>query len=225
MTTEQKQEQQVEIMRCMKEALSSGTDEDIARVFLSTKPKIVCYDLKEHECYLFEKDSCLYKQISLEELSLMLKNNVVKRIDEARKQMFNKMKDQMEDDDGVENTQKKLRPYDKLKNKLKTYQASLGVAKSFCELVYDKAFLDKLDQDTDTVNYLNGKINLKTGDFLPRTESDYVTLCLNYEYSAKINEVMNKKVRLYLKHICNDDEKMIEMNLKWFAYCLTGQTK
>jgi hypothetical protein len=53
---------------------------------------------------------------------------------------------------------------------------------------------------------------------------DYVSKCLNFEYTDVINPTVQKNINDLILQISNDNEELKEDNLKWFGYCLTGAT-
>jgi hypothetical protein len=74
------------------------------------------------------------------------------------------------------------------------------------------------------INFKNGQLNLKNGEFKSREKSDYVSRSLNYNYEISEDENIKSKVELILKRICNCDETLYSFALKWLAYCITGET-
>ena len=100
-----------------------------------------------------------------------------------------------------------------------------SVATLLCGTCYDKDFISKIDHDKTTINFKNGLLCLKTGEFRKRTRKDYVSKCLNYDYNEETNEKMKATILNLMLKICNDDNTVLEDNLRWFGYCLTGETK
>jgi hypothetical protein len=96
---------------------------------------------------------------------------------------------------------------------------------TLCEpLLQDEYFEDCLDYCPHTVNFKNGLVDLKTGKFRPRLYSDKVCKFLPFDYNSNCNNDLKKKIIKIVSNISNDDDKLIEFNLNWLGYCLTGDT-
>ena len=52
-----------------------------------------------------------------------------------------------------------------------------SVATLLCGTCYDKDFISKIDHEKTTINFKNGLLCLKTGEFRKRTRKDYVSKC------------------------------------------------
>lgn len=86
-------------------------------------------------------------------------------------------------------------------------------------------FDDKLDACRHVINFKNGLYDLKIGKFRNRNKEDYISKCLDYDYSDQVNIDIKNKIRQTLSQISNDDDELLEFNLNWLGYCLTGETK
>lgn len=84
-------------------------------------------------------------------------------------------------------------------------------------------FEDLADSCRHTVNFKNGVVNLKTGKFRQRTEKDFVTKCLSYDYNPKRYKEIEKKIKQILKQIFNDSAELLEEQLRFLAYLITGE--
>ena len=58
----------------------------------------------------------------------------------------------------------------------------MNCIKVLASKVYDKNFSSDLDKCRDTINFRNGIVCLKTGKFRKRTDKDYVSKILDYDY-------------------------------------------
>lgn len=99
-----------------------------------------------------------------------------------------------------------------------------SVKKLCMSLLENKKFESIVDGDRHTLNFKNGLYDMKQGLFRERTKTDYVSKCLDINYSDKINTDIKKEIMRIFKQISNDDEELLEFNLGWFGYCLTGET-
>jgi len=62
-------------------------------------------------------------------------------------------------------------------------------------------------------------------EFSERTEADFVTEYLNYDFQLKVNKDIKNEVVEVLKKICNSDEDDYEFITNFLAYCITSETK
>jgi len=101
--------------------------------------------------------------------------------------------------------------YSLLKNKLETIK---------CEIVFD------LGQDNHfKIHFKNGVYDLKEKKFSSRTETDFVTQILNYDYieAEEITEDTKNAVSGFFEKIQPDQDQR-NFTLSYLAYCLTGNT-
>ena len=91
----------------------------------------------------------------------------------------------------------------------------------------DFEFVEKLDSCREHLHFINGYLNLKTGEFQERTKNDsgsQASKCLPYNYSTNSTEDIKNKIIDILKKICNDNEEDYEFMMHWFGYLITGET-
>jgi len=68
-------------------------------------------------------------------------------------------------------------------------------------------------------------IDLKTGEFSERTQDDFVTEYLNYDFQLKSNKAIKKEVSDSLKRICNSNDDDYDFIMNFLSYCITSETK
>lgn len=91
--------------------------------------------------------------------------------------------------------------------------------------LYNKNFIDWINSNKSLLSFKNGVIDLKTGLFRKRTKEDYITSCLDFDYSDnKDNNLINKIYNDLLK-ISNNDKDLLNFHLSWLGYCMTDETK
>lgn len=101
--------------------------------------------------------------------------------------------------------------HDQVINLMKTYQKENGIGATF-------------DANKRVINFKNGILELDTGNFRDRTRDDYITKCLNYDYTEKYNkDIMKEIIDIYMK-VFNNDPYQVNTQLLWDAYCITGET-
>ena len=106
-------------------------------------------------------------------------------------------------------------------NELKTVIKQVNIAtknietttfiKNVLEQMISRSILSKEQQKKlntldNHLNFRNGKLNLKTSEFSERTENDFVTRYLNYDFQIKPNKSIKNEVTDILKKICNSDD-------------------
>ena len=73
------------------------------------------------------------------------------------------------------------------------------------------------------LNFKNGVLNLNTKEFRKRTQTDYVTKWLDWNYNPKANNILKKELLKFYKKIQPNPEQLKFM-LEWLAICLNGST-
>jgi hypothetical protein len=61
--------------------------------------------------------------------------------------------------------------------------------------------------------------------FSDRSEADFVTEYLNYDFQIKPNKAVKNEVVEVLKKICNSDDEDFDFITNFLAYCITSETK
>jgi len=121
-----------------------------------------------------------------------------------------------------------------LQSKKKSINSILDSASSnnklnnICSLVLqDLAYLDKnvkfdlCEKQLYNLHFKNGVYELDNKIFRKRTQSDYITKFLDWEYNAKVDEdIFNEIDNFYSK--LQPDEQQKKFSLEWMAYCLSG---
>ena len=89
--------------------------------------------------------------------------------------------------------------------------------------------IKKFDTQRHIINFQNGIMDLKTGEFRERTEEDYVLSTIPFDYVEESK--MEKKYWAIKDHVyetlfrvCNNSIETIEATLLFFGYCLTGES-
>jgi hypothetical protein len=62
-------------------------------------------------------------------------------------------------------------------------------------------------------------------EFSERTEDDFVTEYLNYDFQLKVNKEVKNEVIDVLKKICNSDDSDYDFITNFLSYCITSETK
>lgn len=80
------------------------------------------------------------------------------------------------------------------------------------------------DNCTYIFNFKNGLLDLRTGLFRPRTNNDYFTVALNYDYNENYDKDIFDNIEKIILQICNNDAVLAEQYKSWLGYCMTGKT-
>ncbi|AYV76838.1 MAG: DNA primase [Barrevirus sp.] len=95
----------------------------------------------------------------------------------------------------------------------------------YCQpLLENNKFEKIIDSDRHTLNFKNGIYNLRLGIFREREKNDFISKCLEIDYAEKVNVPIKTEILKILKQIANDDPQLLEFNLSYLGYCLTGET-
>jgi phage/plasmid-associated DNA primase len=102
--------------------------------------------------------------------------------------------------------------------------------KNILEQIISRSILSKEEQEKlqrldNYLNFRNGKLDLKTMQFSDRSEADFVTEYLNYDFQIKPNKAVKSEVVEVLKKICNSDDEDFDFITNFLAYCITSETK
>jgi phage/plasmid-associated DNA primase len=92
-------------------------------------------------------------------------------------------------------------------------------------LLLQNSFAFELDVETDVMNFHNGIINLRTGEFRDRDPAiDKYSKCLPYDYKPRdmIDESIVDEIKEVFLRICNNDPAYYEYIMTWIGYCMTG---
>ena len=101
---------------------------------------------------------------------------------------------------------------------------TLGICRYCPVLFLNDDFMKNLDFTKHIINFKNGKLNLKNGDFSKRTIIDHYSQCLNYDYDTDIDDKIVSHTRTIFYRICNCDETLYNFVMSFLGYCITGET-
>jgi len=171
--------------------------------------KVVCYEIEKSKMMYYNEITTLWTEIGINELSLKVSKTLRNYICEKMK-TITKYEDES---------------YNKLLKCLGNLTFVQCVAKLLCSNMYDSEFVSKLNADRTTINFTNGILNLETQTIRKRTIEDYVSKCLNFDYTDKVDETVTKSINDLIFKISNENDTLKQDNLKWLAYCMTGFTR
>ena len=112
----------------------------------------------------------------------------------------------------------------KSKNRVGNSKFASGIFDYCQELFINDDFMKTLDFTKHIINFKNGKLNLKNGEFSKRTITDIYSKCLNYDYNPDISNDIVAHIRNIFFRICNNDEELNNFVLSFLGYCITGET-
>ena len=193
----------------LQEAITMLTHSSVCDLYIKVSTiKIICYDIENLSMVYYNEETQLYTGIGIKGLAMKIREELREHLRNINITCY----------DNIQNSMK-------LRKNIENKNFIESVAEMVCGMRYEPKIISKMDANKSTVNFKNGILCLKTGKFRERTYKDYVSKCLNYKYSENENSEIHKKIYALLKKICNDNESMVEDNLKWLGYCLTGETK
>lgn len=171
---------------------------------------VVCIDGESGFSYAYDAPTAMWQSIGINQVAVKIQQELYANLlqKEAEATNLNRGKEH------------KL-----LLKSVGTLRFCVDVARTFLAKRVDKKFFDKLDSNRDVFNFKNGLVDLKTGQFRPRTKDDYISKCLSYDYVPTVNTKVRDRILDILLKICNDSKEDLTDLLTWDGYCMTGQTK
>lgn len=197
----------IKISKFLSMCIEDANHDDLALLWKDITPsKIYCSNVEGSQFFFkFNDNALIYELIGIIQFTEILRTE---------------LKDYLRQVQAV-NTDERLK---KIIKNVGSSDFSSCIAKIASNKIYDPLFFSKLDTRKDVVNFNNGYVNLRTGEFKKRDPTDFFTRCLPYDYNPTHKEADVKKIKTLIKNICNDDPVYYEFYLGWLGYCLTGET-
>jgi phage/plasmid-associated DNA primase len=218
----------------IKNFLAIQSHERFAKLFISeSQTKTIIFSKKE--MYIYNKEFKYYEPVDLGGRFIPLVSGVLHATIEPWADHFSKKLA-----DVVVNKELDKEEKDEIKDQLKVVQKQISNAiKSIETTTFIKNVVDqiasllvmtveeqeKLNTCENCLNFRNGKLDLKTSEFSERTQDDFVTEYLNYDFQPKPNKAIKKEVSDILKQICNSNEDDYDFIMNFLSYCITSETK
>jgi phage/plasmid-associated DNA primase len=218
----------------IKSFLEIQSHERFAKLYLKhTKTPLVV--LSKKEIYMYNPEFKYYQQVEQTGRLMHLVSDVLhKALETFHSHFTNKYADA--------NANKELGKDDRdeILAELKTVLKQINIAiksietttfiKNIIEQIIGLSILsreqqEKLNRLDNFLNFRNGKLDLKTMELCDRTEDDFVTEYLNYDFQLKVNKAVKNEVVEVLKKICNSDDNDYDFITNFLAYCITSETK
>ena len=218
----------------MRRFLDIQSHERFANIYFkfSTTPLVV---ISKKEIYMYNPEFKYYQHVDQAGRLMSLVSDVLHKALNDIHQHFKKKLLDVKSDAELEQSEK-----DEALNELKTVIKQVNTAtknietttfiKNVLEQIISRSILSKEEQEKlerldNHLNFRNGKLDLKTMEFCDRTEADFVTEYLNYDFQVKVNKEVKNEVVEVLKKICNSDDDDYEFITNFLAYCITSETK
>ncbi len=203
----------------------------VADFFVSITKKIIKVSKNNGTCIIHKLDSnLLYKQIGLATLADEIKNDIMPYAKMLESIRYEKLTQIMTQHNG--NVDKCTKKKIKQKNidivefigKMNNIAFINKIVRAVClhHKIYEENFVGKLDANKSVINFLNGKVCLKTGDFEQRTVDDKYSRHINIEYVDKSYDAT--KINDDILDLCNNDEFIFKECMELLAYRLSGNT-
>ena len=191
------------------DALNTLNHSTSCDLFLKVSPLIlICHDIEGSYMYYYEEATQLYTPIGIKALAMKVGDTLSVYLSKASKQLDQTM----------------WKDFGKLQKSLGNQDFRKNVASILCSKSFEEGFAAKLDTHRSTMNFKNGILCLETGKFRPRTKDDFVSKCLDYDYTTDVNKKVHKTLLGMIMNIFNDDKVLYETNMAWFGYSMTGET-
>ena len=220
--------------REIKMILEIQSNERFAKLFLQEcTTKIIV--LSEKEVYIFNKEFKYYQRVKDNGLIINLFSEVLHKVLEEWNDKFkkdfaaivmNKELDKEEKDMLKDNMNKILKS---VITAIKNIESTPFINNTI-KLILVKATLspdqqNKLNRLDNYLNFRNCKLDLKTLDYSDRTEDDFITEYLDYDFKPKVDKSIKKYIKEILYQICNNNKDDYEFIMSYLGYCITSETK
>ena len=218
----------------MRRFLDIQSHERFANIFFkfSVTPLVV---LSKKEIYMYNPEFKYYQHVDQTGRLMSLVSDVLhKALNEIHVHFKNKLLevktdaelDQSDKDEALNELKRVIKQVNTATKNIET----TTFIKNVLEQIISRSILSKEEQEKlerldNHLNFRNGKLNLKTMEFGERSEADFVTEYLNYDFQVKVNKEVKSEVVEVLKKICNSDDDDYEFITNFLAYCITSETK
>ena len=218
----------------MRRFLEIQSHERFANIYFkfSTTPLVV---LSKKEIYMYNPEFKYYQHVDQAGRLMSLVSDVLhKALNDIHQHFKNKLLevktdaelDQSDKDEALNELKKVIKQVNTATKNIET----TTFIKNILEQIISRSILSKEEQEKlqrldNHLNFRNGKLDLKTMQFSERSEADFVTEYLNYDFQIKPNKVVKSEVVEVLKKICNSDDDDFDFITNFLAYCITSETK
>ena len=214
----------------MRRFLDIQSHERFANIYFkySSTPLVV---LSKKDIYMYNPEFKYYQHVDQAGRLMSLVSDVLHTaLNEIhthfKNQLLEVKTDQCEKDDALNELKKVIK---QVNTAIKNIETTTFI-KNVLEQIISRSILSKEEQEKlqrldNHLNFRNGKLDLKTMEFCERSEADFVTEYLNYDFQLKVNKEVKNEVVEVLKKICNSDDDDYEFITNFLAYCITSETK
>ena len=218
----------------MRRFLEIQSHERFANIYFkfSTTPLVV---LSKKEIYMYNPEFKYYQHVDQSGRLMSLVSDVLHQaLNEIHQHFKNKLLevkpdaelDQSDKDEALNELKKVIKQVNTATKNIET----TTFIKNILEQIISRSILSKEEQEKlqrldNHLNFRNGKLDLKTMQFSDRSEADFVTEYLNYDFKIKPNKAVKNEVIEVLKKICNSDDDDFDFITNFLAYCITNETK
>jgi hypothetical protein len=209
-------------------------EHNLSKVFLKLKGEdIIFQDLK---VYLYDGDLWNVDDRKYNKLKYCIRTHLIKFFnnkltfylkenEELKSRILNLVENNTED-----NLNKQAKNDDHIKNinKCLKFVKQNSKISNICDMVNQELttfnsdiIFDLLEEQKFNLHFKNGVYEIDNKRFRNRVKGDYVTKCLQWEYSENVDEECLNEVKLFFKKI-QPDQIQRKFLLQWLAYCITG---
>ena len=205
----------------MKKSISI-TDDKLALCYLNIQSNNIVYS--NEEIYLYKKN-----WIKDNKKTLQLKKDIRVHLQDFFLRLEITINNEilnMDDEDEKALLQKKKESISKIIEKCSTKKSIDNIADL---VIQDLASLNRNvvfdlgEEQKYNLHFKNGVYEIKTKKFRKRTQEDYITKFLDWNYNDKVNQSIVKELDDFYTKLQPDKEQK-RFSLEWLAYNLTGST-
>ncbi|ARF10103.1 DNA primase [Indivirus ILV1] len=188
--------------------LNDSQSETVAYLYNQNKDKII---MANSDIYIYDDNTKLWVKTTNNQFINFMSKYISSEIENVR--------------ENEKNNREKDLIISKAKYKYTGYRYLQDIINQLKGFIQSENYWEKLDSCRHEINFKNGIYDLKNAVFRERSREDYVTKCLDFDYTDNVNEKINSEIHKMIFNISNDDLELKEFNLAWLGYCMTGETR
>lgn len=200
------------------------SNRDVCELFMNNydMSNLVCVSQEKKTFYSFETNTNVWKKSTINDVCECIFSVLTTLLKKEKTKCYEMA---LDEEDKKEKKSLIVRgdKCEELLVKIGSTQFIQNTAKCLLSLQFDDTFENKLNHQTNTIQFKNGSYDLKLGAFRPRVKADYVSTTLDYDFTETVDESKVKYLEQVLRRTCNDSEDVYSSMLKWLGYCLTGE--
>lgn len=206
--------EQIELLR----SWCRGGDSDVVKIFkmlYKDRIKAVSKDLLYYwngRCWQESNTS-----IVINLLADIVKDKVYKMIFDLLNKLMNS------NPETKKSLEEEYETFTKCYGRLGSSTTRFNICKDIMARLYDKEFINKLDTCPYLRTFLNGVVNLQTGEILPFSPEMYLSKCIKFEYKTEFENNVKNAYKLFFDNLTLGDNELLDFVQDMLGYCMTNE--